>query len=241
MRMRLRLAILVVLAAGGAAAAAVAFLPGGKHAANCARPTVAPLSAQGQKALNALATSIRYDSQKTSGGERHDTWVDPVTGATRILSFDNQGTLTGETGQTWAGRSERSVIVSFATRSWLSTTTTMSRAYTSGDEGAVADSLGVRRGLADGSTTALGHAVVDGRTTLHLRQSVLQLWVDPLTYLPVRTQAGASTDDITWLPRTASNLLSTKIVVPQGFTQSPAGEGSTSTMTWTSPTTCVQS
>jgi hypothetical protein len=241
MNVRLRLAIVVILVAGGAVVAGFALWPSAKHVAACTGPTVAPLSARAQKALNAYADSIRIDTQKTSDGGRNETRLDPVTGASRILSFDNQGRLTSETGQAWAGKTLRSQTVFFGTRSWLSTTTTVSQAYTSGDEGATADSLDVRKGLADGSTTSLGHAVIDGHTTLHLRHSPRDLWVDPLTYLPIRTQVGATTDDITWLPRTAANLLSTKIVVPQGFKRSPNGAESTSTMQWTTPTTCAQS
>jgi hypothetical protein len=215
---RLRLAIVAILVAGGAIATAFFVWPRANHDAGCAGVTVAPLSSQGQKALDSYSTSIRHDVEKLTDGARRQTWTDAVTGASRILSFDNQGRLTSETGQTWAGKTLKSVMVSFATRSWFAITASVG-GYTSGLDGAVTDSLGVRRGLADGTTTSLGQAVVDGRTTLHLRENVLQLWVDPLTYLPVRTQAGASTDDITWLPRNASNLLSTRIVVPQGFTQ----------------------
>ena len=220
MTVRLRLAILAVLVAGGATAAGFALWPSGNRAAAvCPGPTVAPLSTQAQKALDAYATDIRYDIEKTRNGERSDTWVDPVTGATRILLFDEPGRLEAETGQTWTGKTLKSVTVSFETRSWFATTATMASGYVSGSDGAFTDSLGVRRDLGDGSTKTLGKATLNGRTTLHLRQNVLQLWVDPLTYLPVRTQARATTDDITWLPRTASNLLSTRIVVPQGFTQ----------------------
>jgi hypothetical protein len=237
MPVRLRLVIVTFLVAGGAVATAFFVWPRGNHDAGCAAPTVAPLSAQGQKRLDSYSTSIRYDIEKLTDGARRETWTDPVTGASRILSFDNQGRLTSETGQTWAGKALKNVLVSFATRSWLTTTAGLG-GYTSGDDGAITDSLGVRRGLADGTTTSLGRAVIDGRTTLHLRQNVLQLWVDPLTYLPVRTQVGASTDDVTWLPRNASNLLSTRIVVPQGFTQAKETAPGTSGLIMT-PAGCV--
>jgi hypothetical protein len=241
MRVRLRLVSLAVLVAGGAIAAGFALWPSGKHAAaGCAGPAVTPLSPDAQKALNAYATSIRYDKQTSPGGPREDTWIDPVTGAMRILSFDAQGRLTSEEGETRSGKTERTVVVSFGTRSWISTTATMPQAYASGDEGAITDSLGVRRGLADGTTRVLGHAVIAGHNTLHLRQSVLQLWVDPLTYLPIREQAAGITTDTTWLPRTPSNLLDTSIVVPQGFTQAKTGHSTSFQMTWSAPTACGQ-
>jgi hypothetical protein len=218
MPVRPRLAIVAILVVAGAVATAFFVWPRGNHDATCAGPIAVPLSAQGQKRLDSYSTSIRYDIEKLTDGARRETWTDPVTGASRILSFDNQGRLTSETGQTWTGKTLKSVMVSFETRTWFAVTAGLG-GYTSGDDGAVTDSLGVRRGLADGTTTSLGQAAIDGQTTLHLRQNVLQLWVNPLTYVPVRTQVGASTDDIIWLPRNASNLLSTRIVVPQGFTQ----------------------
>ena len=237
MTVRLRLAIVTVLVAGGAVATAFFAWPRGNHDGGCAGVAAAPLSSHGQKALDSYSTSIRYEIEKFTDGARRETWTEPVTGASRILSFDNEGRLTSETGETWAGRTLKSVMVSFGTRSWFAITASLG-GYTSGADGAVTDSLGVRRGLADGTTTSLGQAVVDGRATLHLRESVLQLWVDPLTYLPVRTQAGASTDDITWLPRNASNLLSTRIVVPQGFTQANGPAPGTSGLIMT-PAGCV--
>lgn len=245
MHVRLRLIIGIALVAGGAIVAAVSFWPvGSDKAASCSGLAAAPLSARGQQALAALKTSIRYEIEKSSDGTRNETWTDPVTGQSRILSFDNQGLLTSETGLTWAGKTLRSVTVPFGTRTWILATTTSPYGYTSGDTSSAADSLNVRQAIANGTATTLGPAVMDGRTTLHLREQHLELWVDPFTYLPVHTEVARAghgvTDDITWLPRTASNLIDTRIVVPQGFTRATAGTGSVSEME-TATTTCGQS
>jgi hypothetical protein len=102
----------------------------------------------------------------------------------------------------------------------------------------------------------VGRAVVDGRETLYLRETVkvpkvnpaalglpkgmpvpklltrprtirADIWVDPLTYLTVRTRSkqtgGSPLSDTTWLPRTAVNLSATGFVVPQGFKHLSSG------------------
>ncbi|HWB23398.1 MAG TPA: hypothetical protein VG652_10995 [Gaiellaceae bacterium] len=242
MHVRLRLTIALVLVAGGTVIAAVSFWPPeNDKAAGCSSVNAVPLTAQGQQALDSLKTSIRYEIAKSSDGTRQESWTDPVTGQSRTLSFDAQGRLIGETGSTWDGKTVRSVTVTFATRSWMSATTTAPHAYTSTDVSSAGGSLAVRQAIAGGTATTLGPAIAEGRTTLRLREQPVELWVDPLTYLPVQTRLGAVTTAISWLPRTASNLLSTTIVIPQGFKQSPSGPGSLSTNQWTTPATCAQS
>jgi hypothetical protein len=104
--------------------------------------------------------------------------------------------------------------------------------------------------VANSTATILSRAVIDGRQTLHLHQTIhpaappppngmplpngfhfptmpafnVDTWVDPLTYLPVRTRLGgfgrqgsSSITDETWLPRTPANIAKTKVVIPAGF------------------------
>jgi hypothetical protein len=82
----------------------------------------------------------------------------------------------------------------------------------------------------------LGHDQLGGRDTLHLQRHASfdtpmgtraftnDLWVDALTYLPVRqrnstsgTGGQMSVTDYDWLPRTPENLLKLELVVPDGF------------------------
>jgi hypothetical protein len=89
-----------------------------------------------------------------------------------------------------------------------------------------------------GSMTDAGPAEVDGQRAIHLVQGStktgeIDMWVDPATYLPIRTietapgESAASDrairDDYKWLPDTAANLslLTPAGAVPAGFTQVP--------------------
>ncbi len=91
--------------------------------------------------------------------------------------------------------------------------------------------------------TDVGPAEVDGQRAIHLVQGStkageIDMWVDPATYLPIRTietapgesatSDRAIRDDYKWLPDTAANLslLTPAGAVPAGFTQVPnAGAG----------------
>ena len=54
-------------------------------------------------------------------------------------------------------------------------------------------------------------------------------WVDPLTYLTVRSRFGGQSNptitDETWLPRTPANLAKTKLIIPPGFKRSVPQQG----------------
>jgi hypothetical protein len=104
-----------------------------------------------------------------------------------------------------------------------------------------ADAL--RAAISAGSMTEAGPAEVDGQRAIHLVQGSAQtgeidMWVDPATYLPIRTietapgESAASDrairDDYKWLPDTAANLslLTPAGAIPAGFTQVRPGSGS---------------
>jgi hypothetical protein len=92
--------------------------------------------------------------------------------------------------------------------------------------------------------------VVPGRVQLPkaLRQPRLlriDTWVDPLTYLPVRTRSdsgfGWSVADTTWLPRTPANIAKTRLVVPRGFKHEQQNGGGFSVYTHAVTFRCAQS
>jgi hypothetical protein len=104
-----------------------------------------------------------------------------------------------------------------------------------------ADAL--RAAISAGSMAEAGPAEVDGQRAIHLVQGSAQageidMWVDPATYLPIRTietapgESAASDrairDDYKWLPDTAANLslLTPAGAIPAGFTQVLPGSGS---------------
>jgi hypothetical protein len=97
----------------------------------------------------------------------------------------------------------------------------------------------LRAAVTAGSMTEAGPAVVDGQRAIQLVQGSaktgeIDMWVDPVTYLPIRTietapgESPASDrairDDYKWLPETAANLslLTPAGAIPAGFTQVPA-------------------
>jgi hypothetical protein len=115
---------------------------------------------------------------------------------------------------------------------------------------AALDAQGNRDVVLHGMALVLGTEVVDGRPTLHLREIVparklpppklppgiklparllhptfpslrIDTWVDPFTYLTVRTRTtsrGNSTiSEKRWLNRTRANVALTHVVIPAGF------------------------
>jgi hypothetical protein len=101
----------------------------------------------------------------------------------------------------------------------------------------------LRAAISAGSMTDAGPAEVDGQRAIHLVQGSVKageidMWVDPATYLPIRTietapgqspgSDRAIRDDYEWLPDTAANLslLTPAGAIPAGFTQVLSGSGS---------------
>jgi hypothetical protein len=101
----------------------------------------------------------------------------------------------------------------------------------------------LRHAVNAGSMADLGPAEVDGQRAIQLVQGStktgeIDMWVDPATYLPIRTietapresvaSDRAIRDDYKWLPDTAANLslFTPAGAIPAGFTQVPnAGAG----------------
>jgi hypothetical protein len=81
----------------------------------------------------------------------------------------------------------------------------------------------VRKLLRVKGLTLVGHETIDGRDTLHLARHDIapmpgDLWIDPTTYLIVRSGGPLGTTDYQWLPRNAASLAQLVPVVPLGFT-----------------------
>jgi hypothetical protein len=94
----------------------------------------------------------------------------------------------------------------------------------------------LRDAIKAGSMTDDGPAEVDGQRAIHLVQGSaktgeINMWVDPATYLPIRTigtapgesvaSGRAIREDYKWLPDTAANmrLLTPAGAIPAGFAQ----------------------
>lgn len=87
--------------------------------------------------------------------------------------------------------------------------------------------------IATGNFTVVGKTVIDGQTVLELTDHYKvdgeageqTVWVDPATYLPVRTlsdDAGNTNQvDYEFLPPTPANMAELKPTIPAGFTRTP--------------------
>jgi hypothetical protein len=97
----------------------------------------------------------------------------------------------------------------------------------------------IRQALACGQFTNEGTEHVNGVDAIKLvsrrlvsAPTIITLWVDPVTYLPVRWEMSApgsdqpvpnGTVDITWLAPTSANLALLTVQIPPGFTYYPPG------------------
>ena len=252
---------LVLLAAAAAAACVAGVLSGGGHAVPVRTSVPARLSADYvvdhvKAAVNASAdNAIQYDlgrapNSQTGVIENTATWNYASSGReltlTQILGAGGSpvlGDLMTTTSDTTV-----TITINYSNRTW--STTTYPWGYTTPPNTAgplpqttvqAADAL--RDAIKAGSMTDVGPAEVDGQPAIQLVQGStktgeIDMWVDPVTYLPIRTietapgesvaSDQAIRDDYKWLPDTAANLslLTPAGAVPAGFTQVPnAGAG----------------
>jgi hypothetical protein len=262
-----RRAGLALLAAGAAAAGVAGVVSGGGHAV-AVRPSVpvrpgapANLSADYvvdhvKAAVNASADrAVQYDlghapNSQTGVIENTATWNYARSGRevtlTHILGAGGSPVL----GYLMTATPDQTVTITinYSTRTWSTATYPWGYAIPPNTPGPLpqttaqaADAL--RAAINAGSMTDAGPANVDGQRAIHLVQGSaktgeIDMWVDPATYLPIRTietapgQSAASDrairDDYKWLPDTAANLslLIPAGAIPAGFTQVPdAGAG----------------
>ncbi len=253
---------LVLLAAAAAAACAAGVVSGGGHAVPVrislpVRTSVpAHLSADYvvdhvKAAVNASADSaIQYDlgqapNSQTGAIENTATWSYASSGReltlTQILGAGGSPVL----GYLMTATSDTTVTITinYGNRTW--STTAYPWGYTTPPNTAgplpqttaqAADAL--RDAINAGSIADAGSAEVDGKRAIQLVQGStetgeIDMWVDPATYLPIRTietapgesvtSDRAIRDDYKWLPETAANLslLTPAGAIPAGFTQVP--------------------
>ena len=254
---------LVLLAAGAAAAAGVTgVVSGGGHAAAVrpgvpVRPSVpAQLAADYvvdhvKAAVTASADrAIQYDLGRAPNSQ---TGVIENTATWEYASPGREVTLTHVLGaggspvlgylMTATPDTTVTITINYRDRTWSTATYPWGYVTPPDTPGPLpqttaqaADAL--RAAISAGSMTEAGPAEVDGQRAIHLVQGSAQtgeidMWVDPATYLPIRTietapgESAASDrairDDYKWLPDTAANLslLTPAGAIPAGFTQVP--------------------
>jgi hypothetical protein len=257
---------LVLLTAAAAAASVAGVVSGGGHAvpvhtsAPVRTSVPAHLSADYvvehvKAAVNASAGGIQYDlghapNSQTGVIENTATWNYANSGQEVTLTQTLGAGGGPELGYLMTATSDKTatITINYGNRTWSTTTYPWGYATPPNTPGPLpqttvqaADAL--RDAINAGSMTDVGPAEVDGQRAIHLVQGSaktgeIDMWVDPATYLPIRTietAPGESTasdrairDDYKWLPATAANLslLTPAGAVPAGFTQVPdAGAG----------------
>jgi len=258
---------LVLLAAAAAAASVAGVVSAGGHAvpAGTSVPVRSSVPARVsadyvvdhvKAAVNASAASaIQYDlgrapNSQTGVVENTATWNYANSGRevtlTQILGAGGSPVL----GYLMTATSDTTVTITinYSDRTWSRTTYPWGYATPPNTPGPLpqttvqaADAL--RDAVNAGSMSYAGPAEADGQRAIHLVQGStktgeIDMWVDPATYLPIRTietapgesatSDRAIRDDYKWLPDTAANLslLTPAGAVPAGFTQVPnAGAG----------------
>jgi hypothetical protein len=259
--------VLLAAAAAAAAASITGVISGGGHAVPVrssvpVRTSVpARLSADYvedhvKAAVNASAGSaIQYDlgrapNSQTGVIENTATWNYANSGRevtlTQILGAAGSPVL----GYLMTSTSDQTVTITinYGNRTWSTTSYPWGYETPPNTPGPLPQTTaqaadGLRAAINAGSMTDLGPAEVDGQRAIHLVQGSantgeIDMWVDPATYLPIRTietapgesvtSARAIQDDYKWLPDTAANLslLTPAGAIPAGFTQVPnAGAG----------------
>jgi hypothetical protein len=251
---------LVLLTAAAAAAGVAGVVSGGGHAVPVHTSAPAPTSVPAhlsadyvvdhvKAALNASAASgIQYDlghapNSQTGVIENTATWNYANSGREVTLTQTLGAGGSPVLGYLMTATSDKTVTITinYSDRTWSTTTYPWGYATPPNTPGPLpqttvqaADAL--RDAINAGSMTDVGPAEVDGQRAIHLVQGStkageIDMWVDPATYLPIRTietapgESAASDrairDDYEWLPDTAANLslLTPAGAVPAGFTQ----------------------
>jgi hypothetical protein len=123
------------------------------------------------------------------------------------------------------------IFVVYGSRTWSDTTASVAT------QSAAASLQELRQSIATGDFTVVGKTKINGQTVLELiehykvagKESEQTVWVDPTTYLPVRTlseDAGFRNQvDYGFLPPTPANMADLKPTIPPGFTRTPSIQG----------------
>jgi hypothetical protein len=123
------------------------------------------------------------------------------------------------------------IDVEYGSRTWSVTSSHVAVQTETGDLQAL------RESIVNGKLTVVRKTVVDGQTVLELitrskdssKESAETWWVNPATWLPVRTltvnSAVSIQVDYGFLPPTPANIAKLKVTIPAGFTRTPTIQG----------------
>lgn len=158
---------------------------------------------------------VRYLLVPASPGEKTDS---------ELIFTEPGGT---QSGSAMTPVTTQVIDVQYGNRTWSDTTAQVAV------QTETASLQALREAIANGQLTVVGTTELNGQTVLELTtrfkdagKAGLQIWwVNPATYLPVRTlsiQSGVTIQvDYGFLPPTFANIAKLKVTIPPGFTQTP--------------------
>jgi hypothetical protein len=246
---RRRRAVTAVIATAAAAGVAAASLPPAAQVLTSPKvQTAAYIVKHMNAALNANTAVLDVishapDSQ-TGQPVIDETWSTTLSNTSRSEELSPAGQpLTGILLTITAHRTV-SITINYRDRTWSTLTYPFGSATTARTpaplpQTPLRQAALLRTQMKAGQVSVAGRATVDGQSAIHLTEhlsgGLINLWVSPASYLPIReidTSAGMSLtssqairDDYRWLPATAANLrlITAAAAIPAGFTQvSPA-------------------
>jgi hypothetical protein len=185
------------------------------------------------------------------GSTRVAAWV--YRRRDKFAAYTSSGQLTSVAGITAARQRRTTTSVDYQHRTWWRSTWSALLPFAPEPKLGCADlkladldilglsggdqAAALRAALSCGDYTMAGTHLVDGVQTVELEQvpsAALQFqmtfWVDPASYLPVRSvatfegpgMAGRAQVDYRWLPPTPANVADLDVTIPPGFTEVPA-------------------
>jgi hypothetical protein len=193
-------------------------------------------------ANTAVLVTLDHASDSQTGKPVIDKiWSSSISSTDRIEDLDPAGNPTDGYVVTTTPHRTISIEINYQSRTWSKTIYSFGSTSRAAGPAPLAgtptqDAARLRAEVTAGKVTLVGPASVDGQRAIELRQGsaatgLLDMWVNPATYLPIRTigtAAGMSQssdqairDDYQWLPGTPANLhlLTAAAAIPPGFTR----------------------
>jgi hypothetical protein len=186
---------------------------------------LAPAPAHGAQGTDLILHATELHD---NGRIAEETWTDRTGLRARTINYDTQGKIVGQSAVSVRGSRIRTDTVVYPAKRWITRTASIPpTAHGLQIRHSAYFPAEVRKLVSTRRVGLVGTQAVAGRKTLKLQgqagPQVLQIWVEPKTYLAVQLVVRWNGRGIIeklafdWLPRTPTNQAKLKLVVPPGF------------------------